>query len=56
MIYYYEVFATEADAEAFREQQYLAYHPLGYSTHIRIEQDPYTKKWVARGSRAESCD
>ena len=37
MISIHEEFDTEAEAIAFRDRMYQAYHPLGYSTHIRIE-------------------
>lgn len=63
MIRLYQEFATEADAIAWREAMYRAYHPLGYSTHITIAKatgmglaGEAVTKWIAHGSRAESCD
>jgi hypothetical protein len=56
MIRYFETFDTEDQAKEYRENMYRNYHPLGYSTNIRIGYDPVLQKWVAQGSRAESCD
>lgn len=57
MVYYNKTFDTKEDAEAWRQQVYAAYHPLGYGTHLREpEQDPETGKWRVIGSRGDTCD
>ena len=56
MIRYYERFDTEDEAEKYRDDLYAAYHPAGYSTHVQIRFDTVSKKWIAWGGRAESCD
>ena len=56
MIRIFETFDTEAEANAFRDRMYEAYHPAGYGTFIRVEYDGFEKQWVAHGTRAESCD
>jgi hypothetical protein len=59
MINIREIFDSFEAAEKFRDEMYRAYHPLGYGTHIRIELQHDingARRWVAWGSRAESCD
>jgi hypothetical protein len=62
MIRLYAEFDTKADAEAWCEGMFRSYHPLGYGTHLSIVKvnarrgDDTVTKWVAYGSRAESCD
>lgn len=58
MIRIHETFETEEQAEAFRERYYASYHPMGYGTMIRVEPVIVDGKerWVASGSRSESCD
>ena len=56
MIAYYALFDSKEAAEKYRDELYQAYHPAGYSTHIRIDYDAHEKKWIASGGRAESCD
>lgn len=64
MIRLYQEFDSEAAAIAWRDQMYQAYHPAGYSTHIQIKKVTSVQlaagtsgeRWIAHGSRAESCD
>lgn len=55
MIYYWEVFKTEAKAKAFMAGIIANYHPCGYGTHLKVEQMP-DGKWLVTGSRYSSCD
>jgi hypothetical protein len=61
MVYIYETFDSQHDAELYRDRYYRSYHPVGYGTHIAIHapdkhrpRDP--DKWVAIGSRGSGCD
>jgi hypothetical protein len=63
MIRLYAEFETEAEAETWVEGMYRSYPPLGYSTHLVISKVEHSRitganvtRWVAHGSRAESCD
>jgi hypothetical protein len=59
MIRIHEVFESAEAAEKFRDEMYAAWHPAGYGTHIQIKRDYDINgagRWVAWGSRAESCD
>jgi hypothetical protein len=56
MIYWQTEFDTEQEAIEYREKVYEDYHPMGYGTHIRIEYDLTTNKWVAKGTRSHTCD
>lgn len=38
MIRLHAEFDTQKEAELWRDGMYRSYHPLGYSTHITIEQ------------------
>lgn len=55
MVYISEKFATEAEAITFRDSYLESYHPLGYGTYLRIEQDK-DGRWTVVGSRGDSCD
>jgi len=54
MIRIHEEFATQAEAEAFRDRYYINYNPCGYGTRIDIKL--VDGKWIAAGSRYDSCD
>lgn len=54
MIKIYQEFKTEQEALDFKLRMYRNYHPMGYGTHITVEQRGNT--WVAYGSRSHSCD
>ena len=47
-------FDTEAEAEAWIEHYYQEYHPAGYGTTLRVQQEG--DRFVAVGSRGSSAD
>ena len=57
-MYYYSVVGSSKESlEAWKEDAYRSFHPLGYGTSIRIADEPNAEGlWTASGSRAGSCD
>lgn len=52
---YKDGFATEAEAEHWRDQYYQNYHPAGYGTVIHINEEA-DGTWTCRGRRGSTCD
>lgn len=48
-------FDSEDEANAWRDDYYKQWHPLGYGTMIHVQQ-AQNGKWIAHGYRWDSCD